>query len=105
MEITKQRFAAMVRIWINHKKAIAEHSESSHYKNAVILKSFSKINDLLKLAKRDCNEYNLSDLCKMIVINESDLRNILPAMRNASYKTQVEKLEFILTTAKQFKKC
>ena len=102
--ISKKRFAAMVRIWINHKKIIAEYSYSKHYKNMDILKSFSKIHSLLQMVKRDCNSYNLSDLCSLILRNESDLRNILPAINNDSYQTQVEKLESILTTAKTYKK-
>ncbi len=103
-ELSKQRFAAMVRIWIIHKQVIARNSHSSHYKNEGILKSFSKINNLLTLVKRDCREYNLSDLYRMLIINENDLRNILPAIRNPSYESERERLDYFLKIANNYKK-
>lgn len=98
--IDKKRFAASVRTWINHKKTIASVSIHEYYKSVLFNRSLREVNDLLQLVKRDCSGYNFSDLCKLVVRNETQLRNILPTEKNPSFKSSLEKLENLLTLAK-----
>ena len=97
----KEQLAIGLRLWINHKRVLAKHSK--YYLQPVQANSISAIYSLYQLVKRNCNEYNLQQLCRMVVINEKHLRNILPAIANTSYNTQVEKLENLLITAKLYK--
>lgn len=97
----KEQLAISLRLWINHKRILAKHSK--YYKQPEQAKSISAIYSLYMLVKRNCNEYNLQQLCKLVIVNEKHLRNILPAPANTSYQTQVEKLENLLFTAKSFK--
>jgi hypothetical protein len=95
--LTKVSFAASVRIYIQHKQAIEKHSP--WYKKDVIAQSMSKCSSLLVMVKRDCSNYTLPQLAKMVVVYQNHLMMILPAPNNPSYQRQKEKLEKLIQTS------
>jgi hypothetical protein len=100
MQLTKEQLAIRLRLWINHKRVLAKHSK--YYKEPDRAKSLSAVYSLFLLVKRNCAEYNMQQLINMVLVNEKNLRMILPAPGNTSYKTQEEKLEQLITTAKTY---
>lgn len=100
----KKRFAAAVMVFIKHKKTLADTSANSYYRNPLFMNSIGQCHSLVLMAKRDCNEYNFSSLCKVVLMHEKHLRNILPSFSNKSYKSQVETLENLILTANTYKK-
>ncbi|MCK6650824.1 MAG: hypothetical protein L6Q66_14300 [Bacteroidia bacterium] len=98
----KQRFAASIRIYIQHKRVLEQHS--SHYKKPDVAKSMSKCYDLMRMVSRDCREFSLQSLAKMVIMNEAHLLAILPNMENATYARQKEKIEQLIITAKNYAK-
>lgn len=97
--LTKEKYAARVRQYIVHKKVLAKHC--AKYNQADVAKSMRSVYDLAVMVSRQCLDYNMKRICIMVRINESHLRNILPNSQHAHYKTQLEKLEELLTIAKQ----
>lgn len=88
--------------WLNHKRVLA--SKSNYYKQSLVAKSITTTYNLLKFLQRNCNEYTMETLCKMILIYEKQLKLILPASKNPSYLSQLIKLNNIIEAAKNFKK-
>lgn len=99
----KKRFAAAILVFIKHKKMIAEKSQSSYYRNSMFLSSISQCHNLIQVARRNCNDNSFSTLCRIFLMHEKHLRNILPASNNKSYLSQVEVLENLIQTAKTYK--
>ena len=96
--LIKKNYAIRLRLWINHKRVLAKHS--TFYKQADKAHSISATYSLLLLVKRNCENYSLQDLCRLVLINEKHLWNMLPATTNKSYPSQLEKLQQLLTIAK-----
>lgn len=97
---SKQEYAIMLRLFINHKRVLEKYS--SHYKKPEVAKSMRKCYNIYLMVKDSCNTTHLNDLCKHVIINEADLRNILPAANNTSYQKQSEKLQNIINIAKSY---
>jgi hypothetical protein len=99
----KQDLAIRLRLYINHKRVLAEKC-TSHYTDATISKSMRLVYDLLQMVKKDyCANHSLNQLCSMILMHETNLRNILPRMAHSHYEKQLMKLEAILTDARKLK--
>lgn len=98
---SKQQYAIMLRLFINHKRVLEKHS--SHYKKPDVAKAMSKCYNIYRMVHDSCNTINLETLCRHVIMNETNLRTILPAANNTSYAKQAEKLETIINIAKTFK--
>jgi hypothetical protein len=99
-QLDKKQFAIKIRLFINHKRVLEKYSK--HYKKYEVAKSMRECYRLFQLVKRNCLEYSMESLCKMVIQNEQHLRNIMPNANNSSFETQQKKLELIITTAKTF---
>lgn len=97
--ISKIKYAAAVRIYIQHKRVLEQYS--AWYKQAAVANSMSKVYDLFKFVKRDCNEFSSKQLASMVLIYQNDLVQILPAPKNPAFETQKNKVEKLIEIAKQ----
>ncbi len=100
---SKEDLAIRLRIYINHKHVLASKCQS-HYLDAGIAKSMRLVYDLFSMVKRDyCAQHTMDQLCRMVILHENNLSNILPRSAHKHYKKQVEKLERILEDARKYK--
>lgn len=99
--LNREQFSSRVRQYIVHKKVLAKFSD--HYDKAEVAKSMRSVYDLAKMVSRNCIDYNMAKICYMVRLNEQHLRNILPRPEHVHYKRQLEKLEVLLTIAKNYK--
>ena len=101
MLVTKQKYSAELRTWINHKRVLARTCK--YYNEHPRVDSMGKIWDLLVMVKKDCQQFDLKAIFAMVRFHEVNLRNILPVVNNPSYESSVMKLEELLMIAKEQK--
>lgn len=99
-QLHNQPFPIKVRLWLNHKVVLSYHSP--HYQNQIIQESLKKCQAIVKMVRANCGGYNIGAICNLIRVNEEHLKNILPNPNNPSYEKAVNKLNEILTYAKQY---
>lgn len=95
---TEQPLPIKIRLWLNHKIVLSY--KTSYYKEPEIAVSLQMVQALVKMVRINCYGYNKAAICKMVLMYQKHLRNILPHPNNSSYAKSVLKLEEIITTAK-----
>lgn len=93
----KQQLAISVRLYINHKRVLERHS--SHYKQPDVARSLAHCYSLFLMAKKDCANFSLKQLCMGVICNKKHLKNILPRVEHNHYAKQKQKLDLIIATA------
>ena len=94
----REKLLKLLRDYVLHKKRIISSSRSKYYQRKPIRESLEVLERYLGLLPG----YKLKGICRVIQVHEDDLRNILPAEENPSYKSSVEKLNHLIQLSHEY---
>jgi hypothetical protein len=100
MEALQQPFNITVRLWLNHKFVLSQ--KSAWFKQKDVSNSLQLCKDIAKMVRANCSSYDIPQICRMILMHQKHLYNILPSPNNSSYNSQFEKLNYIINYAKNY---
>ncbi len=97
---TKNNYLGDLRKYLQHKNKLSE--VSSFYFNMGKGHSLAQLNNIFSPLFKDSAMVPLKKVCELVLINACNLRNVLPAPKNASFKSSCDRLDYLLTFAKHY---
>lgn len=95
--LSTKQFCKILKDYINHKKILSKNSD--WYRNINRILALEKCTLWILTYINKAHIISQSQLAWMVVINENNLRNILPCPRNDSFKSSEETFKLIMETA------